>query len=68
MLNSQYNVDIASAVGCGLDRLKRDVSDYEINRAIQYYEENKTSFTTSKTPIGKQREKIKIHIENLSFS
>lgn len=37
MLVERENLDIGSVVGCGLDRLERDVSEYEIDIAIQFY-------------------------------
>ena len=66
ILSEQYNKEfIGSVVGCGLDRLKRDVTSKEINLAIEYYKSNKQLFNRDK-PIGEQREKIKLYIEQLN--
>ena len=63
-LQEIYDINIASAVGCGLDRLKRDVTDFEISIAVQFYNDNRELFHLNSTPIGEQRELIRNYIES----
>lgn len=36
-LTAEYNSDISEHVGCALDRLEREVSEYEIQIVIEFY-------------------------------
>lgn len=55
-LFESHGMEIASVVGCGLDRLERTVSHAEIIRAIDYYDKNKAYLDT--LAIGDRRQKI----------
>lgn len=55
-LVQDYGREIGSVVGCGLDRLGRDVSQTEILRAIEYYQKNKARLDTM--AIGDRRGEI----------
>ena len=48
--------NIASIVGCGLDRLERPITGFEIESAIRFYAEYKASI--DKFPIGARRQII----------
>jgi hypothetical protein len=48
---------VASVVGCGLDRLEREVTDQEISTAIDFFLKNYEEMM--KEAIGNRREKIK---------
>ncbi len=56
LLIERYDADIGSVVGCGLDRLDRDVSEGEISRAVSHYQANKEQI--SKLVIGARRDLI----------
>lgn len=55
-LTEDFDADIGSVVGCGLDRLERPVSAAEIQRAVDYYQANRDEL--SKLPIGARRDTI----------
>ncbi len=40
-LTEDYDADIGSVVGCGLDRLERHLAVCEIQRAVDYYQANR---------------------------
>jgi len=50
-------VHVASVIGCGLDRLGREVTDQEISTAIVFFLKNYEEMM--KEAIGDRREKIK---------
>lgn len=55
-LTEDFDADIGSVVGCGLDRLERPVSAAEIQRAVDYYQANRAEL--SQLPIGARRDTI----------
>lgn len=55
-LINDYDHEIGSVVGCGLDRLNRSVSYSEISQAIEYYRQHKARLDT--LAIGDRREEI----------
>jgi len=61
-----HGTDIASVVGCGLDRLNRAVSRAEVESALSYYHSNTQAimhYTDGKRrPIGDSRQMIADHI------
>lgn len=61
-LCEDYDNDIGSVVGCGLDRLNRQVSPYEIQVAIDFYQSHKSKI--NKLPIGERRQAIEEYISN----
>lgn len=48
-----YGEDIGSVVGCGLDRLGRDVCLSEIRKAVEHYNENRSQIDA--LPISARR-------------
>ena len=56
LLCQQYDKEIGSNVGCGLDRLDRKCTNKEIQKAIDYFKANKD--TLLKLPISTRREMI----------
>lgn len=56
LLVEQKGMDVGSVVGCGLDRLERDVTESEINAAIRFYEERKDKINSF--PINARRQAI----------
>jgi len=56
LLTEEFDSDIGSVVGCGLDRLERAVSKDEIDAAISYYRSVKEEM--SKLAIGDRRQAI----------
>lgn len=54
--------EIGSVVGCGLDRVKRQVTEREINNAIEFYVKYKAKMRDF--PIGARRQAIQEFIEN----
>ncbi len=56
LLRKSVNEESASVVGCGLDILKRDVSELEIKMALEFYEKYKE--TLNKFPINGRRQAI----------
>lgn len=61
LLVEQEGMDVGSVVGCGLDRLQRDVTDYEIDTAVQFYKEHKEKINSF--PINARRQAIHEFIE-----
>jgi len=59
-LTTEYNLDIGEHVGCALDRLEREVSEYEIQIAIEFYRRKEKEL--KKEAINEIREAIKNHI------
>lgn len=55
-LIEDYNNEIGSVVGCGLDRLECIVSHSKILHAVEYYEKNRTGLNTM--AIGDRRREI----------
>ena len=62
LLCSIHNEDIGSVVGCGLDRLSRDVSSNEIEIAVNFYKNNKAKI--NEFPIGARRQAVEEYISN----
>ncbi|WP_281212356.1 hypothetical protein [Shewanella insulae] len=62
LLCETHDNEIGSVVGCGLDRLSRDVSSYEIGAAIAFYTNNKSQI--KEFPINTRREAVKEFIAN----
>jgi len=64
------DLDLASVVGCGIDRLNEEqrgrVSDMMVNKTIDHYQKNKNYFKKI-TNIGAKREEIKIYCEKEFF-
>lgn len=60
-LGSAYSTEIGSIVGCGLDRLGRECSSAEVQRAIEYYNLNKAEL--DRLPIGARRDAVAKHID-----
>jgi len=60
LLWDTHNEDMGSVVGCGLDRLSRDVSSREIDLAISFYENNKAKI--NKFPVGARRQAVEDYI------
>lgn len=56
LLTEEYDIDIGSVVGCGLDRLERAVARDEIDAAVSFYRGVKDEM--SKLPIGERRQAI----------
>ena len=56
LLIERYDTEIGCVVGCGLDRLHRDVSEGEITRAVAHYQANKDQINT--LAIGDRRDLI----------
>ncbi|MCG5493248.1 hypothetical protein [Ectothiorhodospira variabilis] len=61
LLVEQEGRDVGSVVGGGLDRLEREVTGYEINAAVQFYEEHKDKINS--LPINARRQAIHDFIE-----
>jgi len=59
-LTTEYNSDIGEHVGCALDRLEREISEYEIQIAIEFYRRNEKKL--KKEAINERREAIKNYI------
>lgn len=60
-LCAMYSQEIGSIVGCGLDRLGRECSSGEVQRAVAYYNENKAEL--DRLPIGARRDAVARHID-----
>ena len=60
-LKDIYGADIASVVGCALDRLNRPCSSTEIDRAIEFYRANEEEL--SKLPINARRDLVARHVD-----
>lgn len=61
-LGGGHGNEIGSVVGCGLDRLEREVTDYEIQAALMFYEDHKNNI--NKLPISEGRQAIADYISN----
>lgn len=61
LLVEQEGKEVGSVVGCGLDRLNRDVTGFEIDAAVQFYEAHKEKINSF--PIGARRELIRDFID-----
>ncbi len=61
-----HGTEIASVVGCGLDRLNRAVSRAEVESALSYYHNNTQAIMHyadgQRRPIGDSRQMIADHI------
>jgi len=44
LLAEEYGIDIGSIVGCGLDQLDRELTQNEIQRAVNFFEDYKQDF------------------------
>lgn len=62
LLCKTYDSDIGSVVGCGLDCLSRAVSSQEIDRAIDFYTNNKAKI--NEFPIGARRQAVEEFISS----
>lgn len=62
LLCETHNEDIGSVVGCGLDRLSRDVSSQEIDTAVNFYTSNKSKI--NEFPIGARRQAVEEYISS----
>jgi hypothetical protein len=58
LLTEEYDINIGSVVGCGLDRLERAVSREEIDAAVAYYESIKDAMSKLTMPINQRRQAI----------
>lgn len=56
MIERYYDKDTASVVGSGLDRLTRPVTQADVSKALQFYEEHKHEL--KRRPIGDWRDAI----------
>jgi hypothetical protein len=62
LLTEQEGIVVGSAVGCGLDRLNRDVNGYEITAAIEFFNSHKEKIESF--PISAQRQIIQEFTEH----
>ncbi|MFA0056722.1 hypothetical protein [Vibrio echinoideorum] len=58
----EIDIDLASVVGCGLDRLDRVVSDVEIQKAVDFYHTYKEEINDF--PINARRQAIHDYIQD----
>jgi hypothetical protein len=62
LLCETHNEDIGSVVGCGLDRLSREVNSQEIDTAVNFYTNNKAKI--NEFPIGARRQAVEEYISS----
>jgi len=71
ILNLYGDLDLASVVGCGIDRLSEDqrekVSNMVVDKTIDHYQKNKNYFEKIAN-IGAKREEIKMYCEKEFFN
>lgn len=60
-LCSSHSQEVGSIVGCGLDRLGRECSRAEVEKAVSFYEANKEQL--NRLPIGARRDAVANHID-----
>ena len=62
LLCERYDSEIGSVVGCGLDRLSRDISSVEIEAAVAFYTRNKIEINS--LAVGGRRQAVEEFIAN----